>query len=492
MAEKPTAIYEFTTIDHVRVRDIQNNTIKSVAFNHNGSLLAFTYDNKFKMYKMNGDKVEEDPIEKPHGEKIYFGIESLSFHPTLPFLLTGSHDSTAKLWRISTESGLSANCVATTAQHVFITSSGVRPQSGPCYSVAFHPTGPVFATGSNTKTVKLWRFNPQVPEQGVLTPVKTLENITDYNVYSVAFHPTMPFLAASDSRYAKLWQFSLENLEETTYVATLGMSSALIAANERYVAAESAAAAAANEVTIKEFLDARTEVDVQKKLPNDSHDAPVTSVAFHPREPILVTGSWDNTAKLWSFSPDGSVANVTCLATLVHDRELRRVAFHPDPRNSILATCSLDNKINLWRLSSSGKNPVRITTIVDLVDDEPVLYSMAFHPTLERPSFRLVSGGKDITVKLWKVTENIANPDMEMMLGETGSSIDFMTISEKQVKDNKEAEKGRRSGGKNRTRHRRRLSRKQQRSRRNSLSLSRSRSRSRGRRHRRVTSKNPH
>lgn len=482
MAE-PTAGYEITTkVPIDPVRDIQSNTIKSVAFNHNGSLLAFTYDNKFKMYKMNGDKVEEDPIENPHGEKNDLGIESLSFHPTLPFLLTCSQDSTAKLWRISTESGLSANCVATTEQHVLIISSGasgVRPEPRPCYSVAFHPTGPVFATGSQTKTVKLWRFDPKVQEQGVLTPVKTLENITDYNVYSVAFHPTMPFLAASDRIYAKLWHFSLENLEDTTYVATLGMSSALIAANERYVAAESAVVAAANEVTKKEFLDAREEVEVQKKLPNDSHDAPVTSVAFHPREPILVTGSWDNTAKLWSFSPDGPVANVTCLATLVHDRELRRVAFHPDPRNSILATCSFDNKINLWRLSSSGKKPVRITTIVDLVDDGPVLYSMAFHPTLERPSFRLVSGGTDRTVKLWNVTENIANPDRKMMLAETGSSIVLKTISENQVND-KKGEKSRR-GGKNRTRHRRRLSRKQQRSRRNSLSLSRSRGRSRSR-----------
>ena len=489
MAEKPTARYEITTkVPIDPVHDIQSNTIKSVAFNHNGSLLAFTYDNKFKMYKMNGDKVEEDPIEKPHGEKNDLGIESLSFHPTLPFLLTCSKDSTAKLWRISTESGLSANCVATTEQHVLIISSGasgVRPEPRPCYSVAFHPTGPVFATGSQTKTVKLWRFDPEVQEQGVLTPVKTLENITDYNVYSVAFHPTMPFLAASDRIYAKLWHFSLENLEDTTYVATLGMSSALIAANERYVAAESAMEKEKNEVTIKEFFDALKEVDDQKKLPNDSHDAPVTSVAFHPREPILVTGSWDYTAKLWSFSPDGSVANVTCLATLVHERELRRVAFHPDPRNSILATCSLDNKINLWRLSSSGKKSVRITTIDDLGDDGPVLYSMAFHPTLERPSFRLVSGGKDRTVKLWKVTENIANPDRKMMLAETGSSIDFMTISEKQVTDNKDAKEGR-SGGKNRTRHRRRRSRKQQRSRRNS------RSRGRGRRHRPVTSKNPH
>jgi len=509
--EKPTASYEFTTIDEVRVRvrdhdrdhDIQDYTIKSVAFNSDGSLLAFTYDNKFKMYKMNGDEVKPDPIEQLHGESPHLGIQSLSFHPKLPFLLTGSHDSTAKLWHISTESVLSANCVATTEPHE-LDINRIKIKK-PCHSVAFHPTVPVFATGSGTKTVKLWRFNhePQAQGEVVLRPVKTLGNMSEYNVWSVAFHPTMPFLAASDSKYAKLWKFPLNiQEEEPTYVATLGMSSDIIDAKKRYDAAaavyfrragirvvfstfevpveeaEAAAKAAAEE---EEYNSAQRNWLDKESNDTNRHNASVRSVAFHPMEPILVTGSWDNTAKLWSFSENGSFI---CLATIRHDRELTYVAFHPDPMNSILATCSLDNKINLWRLSSSGKHSDRITTIVDLVDDEPVLlYSMAFHPTLEQQSIRLVSGGTNGTVKLCKVTENIANSTMGLMNREADSSSKFMTISEKRVQDAEAAAKGS-SGGKNRTRHRRRLSRKQQRS--------RSRSRSRGRRHRRGTSKNPH
>lgn len=500
--EKPTASYELKPIDNVRGRDrdIQDNTIKSVAFNRDGSLLAFTYDNKFKMYKMNGDKVEPDPIEQSHGGSNHSGIQSLSFHPILPFLLTGSLDSTAKLWHISTESGLSANCVATTEPHTSDIIK-IQTQGRPCHSVAFHPTVPVFATGSGTKTVKLWMFNPepQAQEQEVLTPVKTLGNISDYNVWSVAFHPnpTMPFLAASDSKYAKLWKFPLNiQDEEPTYVATLGMSQALNTAKERYNTALAAAVGPAT--TGKEALEkldaARAALKDLEESHNDSHIYSVSSVAFHPMEPILVTGSWDNTAKLWSFKENGLFI---CLATIHHDRQLTYVAFHPDPRNSILATCSLDNKINLWRLSSSGKHSVPITTIVDKDDMQRFcIHSMAFHPTLEKPSIRLVSGNKDATVKLCKVTEKIADPTMEVMRRETSSSSNFMTISEKLVKEAEAAAEGAApegsSGGKNRTRHRRRLSRKQQRSRRNSRSRSRSRSRNRGRRHRRGTSKNPH
>jgi WD40 repeat protein len=31
------------------------------------------------------------------------------------------------------------------------------------------------------------------------------------------------------------------------------------------------------------------------------HSDPVTSVAFHPTAPLLATGSWDNTVKLWNY-----------------------------------------------------------------------------------------------------------------------------------------------------------------------------------------------
>lgn len=37
------------------------------------------------------------------------------------------------------------------------------------------------------------------------------------------------------------------------------------------------------------------------------HTAPITSLAFSPSlEPVLVSGSWDNTAKVWDFVQKGS------------------------------------------------------------------------------------------------------------------------------------------------------------------------------------------
>ncbi|MFM8490649.1 MAG: WD40 repeat domain-containing protein [Candidatus Methylopumilus sp.] len=76
-----------------------------------------------------------------HSNKVY----SVAFHPTALLLATGSYDKTAKLWRFS-DDGSAATCVATLAGH-----------SGYVYSVAFHPTAPLLATGSYDKTVRLWR-----------------------------------------------------------------------------------------------------------------------------------------------------------------------------------------------------------------------------------------------------------------------------------------------------------------------------------------------
>jgi WD40 repeat protein len=57
------------------------------------------------------------------------------------------------------------------------------------------------------------------------------------------------------------------------------------------------------------------------------HSDYVFSVAFHATEPLLATGSWDNSAKVWRMSADGTAA--TCVATLAgHSDIVTSVAFH--------------------------------------------------------------------------------------------------------------------------------------------------------------------
>ena len=72
-------------------------------------------------------------------------VTSMAFHPTAPLLATGSEDDTVRLWLLSSDNS-SATCVATLKGH---RSSG--------WSVAFHPTAPLLVSGSSDNAVKMWR-----------------------------------------------------------------------------------------------------------------------------------------------------------------------------------------------------------------------------------------------------------------------------------------------------------------------------------------------
>ena len=76
------------------------------------------------------------------------------------------------------------------------------------------------------------------------------------------------------------------------------------------------------------------------------HSDRVSSVAFRATEPLLATGSRDNTAKVWRMSADGTAA--TCVATLAgHGDGVSSVAFHAT--EPLLATGGWDNTAKVWK-----------------------------------------------------------------------------------------------------------------------------------------------
>jgi len=334
-----------------------SNVIHSVTFHPNKHLLAIgSRDNtKLCSLKQTPDSLTATCLatmnSKNDGHSNW--VQSVAFHPTLPFLATGSDDNTAKLWRIDKPDGLAATCVATM-------NSKNGGHSGVVRSVAFHPTLSLLATGSEDNTVKLWRFKP---EGSAPTCVATLDSSNGghrNNVKSVVFHPTLPLLATgSFDKTAKLWRLvhTPDGLAATC-VATLDSS-------------------------------------------NRGHSSSVYSVAFHPILPLLATGSEDNTAKLWSFSDDGSAA--TCVATLDssnrgHSSGVYSVAFHPTLL--LLATGSADNTTKLWRFLANGSAATCVATL-DSSNGMPdsYIFSVAFHPTAPF----LATGSYDRTVKFWRL-----------------------------------------------------------------------------------------
>ena len=74
------------------------------------------------------------------------------------------------------------------------------------------------------------------------------------------------------------------------------------------------------------------------------HTGPVTSLAFSPSvsaEPILASGSWDHTVRLWNV-----YQNKALIEPLAHSTDVLAVAFRPDGKQVCAAT--LNGSLNLW------------------------------------------------------------------------------------------------------------------------------------------------
>jgi len=349
-------------------------------------------------------------------------VLSVAFHPTANLLATGSKDDTAKLWRFSPD-GSSATCVATLEGH-----GTSYPQTG-VHSVAFHPTANLLATGSVDCTAKLWRFSP---DGSMATCVATLEGHRSY-VYSVAFHPTANLLATGGSydNTAKLWQFlpdgSAANNMSARCVATLEGHRERVNSVAFHPTAN-LLATGSDDDTAKLWRFSPDGSTATCVATLEGHRTIVNSVAFHPTANLLATGSHDQTAKLWRFSPDGSAANnmsARCVATLEEgNREEMRwvnsVAFHP--RANLLATGSSKGTTKLWRFSPDGSAANNMSaTCVATLEEGPryAVYSVAFHPTANL----FATGSGDNTAKLLELNiQNIQNQIVPQILSIVGSS----------------------------------------------------------------------
>jgi WD40 repeat protein len=73
------------------------------------------------------------------------------------------------------------------------------------------------------------------------------------------------------------------------------------------------------------------------------HSESINCIAITPNGQMLVSGSEDNTLKLWDLDTG------ECLATLEgHEAGVKSVAFSPDGK--MLVSGSADNTIKLWQL----------------------------------------------------------------------------------------------------------------------------------------------
>jgi WD40 repeat protein len=275
-----------------------------------------------------------DSLLTPYANSFDKDVLSVAFHPTEPRLATGSLDATAKIWTF-TEGDLQSISNNTLKKKPHITSNS--PVNS--VSITDNSIGSFLAITSNSRNAKVFH----------ITNDKIVANLTVGSEFGlivscVACHPIMNLIVTGDN-YANVNVWNIDTPPK--YIATLS-----------------------------------------------GHERGVLSLAFHPMLNLFASGSFDNTAKLWSIVSNGK--NARCVATLSgHTGYVASVAFHPDPTVPLFATGSYDNTAKLWRYSPDSSI---VTCVATLTGHTDFVLSVAFHPTVSL----LATGSRDKTAKLWR------------------------------------------------------------------------------------------
>jgi COMPASS component SWD3 len=144
------------------------------------------------------------------------------------------------------------------------------------------------------------------------------------------------------------------------------------------------------------------------------HSDSINAVTISPNGKVIVSGSEDNTIKLWYLKTG------ECLATLEgHEAGVRSVAISPD--GQLLVSGSADNTIKLWQLPSLENEPIcpdPIYTITGHSDDVKCL-------AISHDGQILASGSQDKTIKLW----NLETGELTTTLVEHWREVNHLTIS---------------------------------------------------------------
>lgn len=144
------------------------------------------------------------------------------------------------------------------------------------------------------------------------------------------------------------------------------------------------------------------------------HSDSINSVSISPNGQIIVSGSEDNTIKLWDLNTG------ECLATLEkHEAGVRAIALSPD--GQLLVSGSADNTIKLWQLPSVESEPICPDLIYTLTGHSDDVKCLA----ISHDGQILASGSQDKTIKLW----DLETGELKTTLVEHWREVNHLIIS---------------------------------------------------------------
>jgi WD40 repeat protein/serine/threonine protein kinase len=248
-----------------------------------------------------------------HEDEI-FGV---AFSPDSQYVLSGSRDSTAKLWQRDT-----GELIRTFTGHTDTVSA-----------VAYHPDGEWIATGSEDLTINVWDVNT-----GDI--IRTFSG-QQADIRGIAFsHNGLYLASASDDKTVVIWEVATGKeiwnfVAHDDFVSTVAFSP-----DDRFILTGS------YDGTAKLWDISGDTIPDEATLTLQSEDLIVIGVAFSPDGQYALTGGFNKRGVLWNLE-----TGVIIREFVGHTDVLWGLGFSPDGR--FVYTASDDTTVRLWDIETA-------------------------------------------------------------------------------------------------------------------------------------------
>lgn len=264
-------------------------------------------------------------------------------------------------------------------------------------AVAFNCQGTLLASGSNDRTVKLWPLDPS----GETAPV-TLTGHTEA-IKAVAFnpHPQNSQLLASGGKDKTIRVWDCQQPQRSPLVLTGhgDIVRSLCFSPDGHTLASGGA-----DQTVRLWHLRDLEPSGVTSCVLGQHQNRVRAVAFSPDGGLLASGGADQRVQLWRLSPSESLPTLAAPPRVLkgHDYGINTLAFSGDDPRPLLASGGWDNTVRLWHLSPAPAKPRTLNTHGDNV--------MAV--AVSADGRWLAAAGWDRTVRLLDLQQSEAQPQV--------------------------------------------------------------------------------
>ncbi len=286
------------------------NTVRSLAFSHDDSLIAAGLVHRGIVIVSIADGRIVGEVGG-HSE----AVSALRFRPDDQLLISASWDRTLRTWRTA-EFGSTSGATTLVGHRGYV------------LGVAFAPDGALVASGSRDGTLRLWDPDLAIEISRPLSGPSTIA--------AIEFSPAGSLIAAACT----------DRIVRIVDAAT-GRVVARLEGHERYPASVAfdpfgeLIATGADDATARVW-DVATGIE---RLVLRGHKERVNAVRFSPDRSLIATGSRDTTIRLWNAQ---SGAEVACLSD--HTSDVFALLFSSDGRR--LYSGSRDQTVRVWDVES--------------------------------------------------------------------------------------------------------------------------------------------